>query len=440
MKMESKIDNFETTSIPRAVLSNAIPAIVSMMVVLIYNVADTFFIGQTGDAMQVAAVSLATPVFLLFMSVGTLYGIGGTSVISRSLGRSDGQHAKEVSSFCFWMSLFSGLAFIVIFLVCMDSILTIIGTSNDTRELTRSYLTIVAWGAPFVLISTAFSNIVRAEGRSTEAMTGTLIGTVLNIVLDPVFILVLDMGISGAAWATVIGNVVATAYYIRLLIGSSSLLSISPRLLRFCRVIFREVFSIGTPACLQSVMMSVSSILLNMLLAVYGDLSLAAYGIAVKVLMVVTLLQMGLGQGIQPLLGYHFGGGRRQVFLSVMRFSNIVAVGMGVVLTLLCWWGSDALVCQFIDSKKVQTMGVAYLKILLLSGPILGLMFNYINALQAMGAARYSFILSISRQGIIFIPCMLLFNVMLGQIGLVWAQPIADVLSLFMSFWLFKRK
>ena len=208
----------------------------------------------------------------------------------------------------------------------------------------------------------------------------------------------------------------------------------------FSGVIFWEVFSIGTPACLQSVMMSVSSILLNMLLVGYGDLSLAAYGIAVKVSMVVALLQMGLGQGIQPLLGYHFGAGKQQVFLSVMRFSNSVAVGMGVVLTLLCWWGSDALVCLFIDSKEVQTMGVAYLKILLVSGPILGLMFNYINALQAMGAARYSFILSISRQGIIFIPCMLLFNVTLGQIGLVWAQPIADVLSLFMSFWLFKRK
>lgn len=432
-----KIEKFESKSVPKAVLSNAVPAIISMIVVLLYNVADTFFIGQTGDALQVAAVSLATPVFLLFMAVGTLYGIGGTSVISRSLGRKDEQHARKVSAFCFWMSVFTGIAFIILFLTCMNPILDVIGTSANTRELTRSYLVIVTWSAPFVLISTAFSNIVRAEGKSNEAMIGNIIGTVLNIALDPILIFGFKMGIAGAAWATLIGNVVATGYYLYLLLHTKTILSISRNDLTFNKNITYEVFSIGIPASLQSIMMSVSSILLNIFLAGYGDIPLAAYGIAIKVSMIVGLLQMGLGQGIQPLLGYHFGAGNQQMFSKIMRFSNYMAIIMGVVLTVGCWWGAESLTCLFIDSPKVQQIGIVYIKILIVSGPILGLLFNNINALQAMGAARYSLVLSLSRQGIIFIPAVILFNLMLGEMGLIWAQPVADIVSFGLSGYLY---
>ncbi len=430
---------FEDMPVAKAVLVNAVPAVLSMLVTLIYNVADTFFIGQTGDEMQVAAVSLATPVFLLFMAIGTLYGIGGTSVISRAFGEGRDDFARTVGSFCFWMSVFTGILCILVFLSGMDYILQWIGASGNTEGYARTYLSCVAWSAPFVIVSTAFSNIVRAEGKSKEAMNGVLIGTVLNIVLDPVFILWLDYGIAGAAWATVIGYTVATAYYVLLLTGKRSGLTISLSRFNLKAETAAPVFAIGIPASLNCVMMSVSTIILNVCLVSYGDRVVAAMGVASKVIMMVVLVQLGLGQGIQPLLGYCYGARRWDRFKAVMRLSLLAGLGMGISLTLLCGWFSDSLVACFIDSESIREYGVPFVRTLLLSGPVMGVLFIYINALQAVGAAGYSFLLSISRQGIIFIPCLLLFDRLFRLGGAVAAQPVADVLSLLLAVCLFLR-
>lgn len=435
----SNIDNFETGSISKVVLKNAIPAIISMLVVLIYNMADTFFVGQTGDELQVAAVSLATPVFLLFMATGSLFGIGGTSIISRALGQGNKDYARYVSSFCFWASMITGCCFIILLQAFMNPILKVIGTSADTIEFTRNYLSIVSWSAPFVLISTAFSNIVRAEGRSNEAMIGTTAGTILNIVLDPLFILGLKMGVAGAAWATVIGNVVATVYYVVILLRGNTYLSMKLKDFKINRQIVYDVFSIGIPASLQSVMMSVSSIVANILLARYSDIAVAAYGIAIKIAMITCLLQMGLGQGIQPVLGYNYGAKRMDRFSAVMKYSNKLAISMGVILTVVCMFFAKQLTHFFIDSEEVIQYGVPFLQTLLLSGPILGILFVYINALQATEAARASLLLSISRQGLIFIPLLFIFNKLFGLNGLVFSQPIADFLACIIAIWLYRR-
>ena len=430
---------FEDMPVAKAVLVNAVPAVLSMLVTLIYNVADTFFIGQTGDEMQVAAVSLATPVFLLFMAIGTLYGIGGTSVISRAFGEGRDDFARTVGSFWVWMSVFTGIRCILVFLSGMDDILQWIGASGNTEGYARTYLSCVAWSAPFVIVSTAFSNIVRAEGKSKEAMNGVLIGTVLNIVLDPVFILWLDYGIAGAAWATVIGYTVATAYYVLLLTGKRSGLTISLSRFNLKAETAAPVFAIGIPASLNCIMMSVSTIILNVCLVSYGDRVVAAMGVASKVIMMVVLVQLGLGQGIQPLLGYCYGARRWDRFKAVMRLSLLAGLGMGISLTLLCGWFSDSLVACFIDSESIREYGVPFVRTLLLSGPVMGVLFIYINALQAVGAAGYSFLLSISRQGIIFIPCLLLFDRLFRLGGAVAAQPVADVLSLLLAVCLFLR-
>lgn len=432
------IENFEYTSIPKVVLKNAVPAIISMLVILVYNMADTFFVGQTGDELQVAAVSLATPVFLLFMATGTLFGIGGTSIISRAFGKGEKEYAKRVSSFCFYMSIIVGIVFILLFQLFMSGILNIIGTSEDTRELTRSYLNIVSWSAPFVIVSTAFSNIIRAEGRSNQAMTGTMAGTIINIILDPIFIITLKLGVSGAAWATVIGNVIAAIYYLIILLRGNTLLSIKTKDFKVNKKVLYDVFSIGIPASLQSIMMSLSSIIANILLARHGDTSIAAYGIAIKISMIASLLQMGLGQGIQPVLGYNYGAGNMNRFNKVISFSNKLSVVMGSVLTIICYLFAEPLTHLFIDSTDVIELGVPFLKTLLLSGPILGLLFVYINALQSVGAAKYSLILSISRQGIIFIPLLFILNYFFGLNGLIYSQPIADFLSFILSISLFK--
>lgn len=429
---------FENMPVAKAVLVNAVPAMLSMLVTLVYNVADTFFIGQTGDGMQVAAVSLATPVFLLFMAIGTLFGMGGTSVISRAFGEGKEDFARTVGSFCFWMSVLTGILCILIFFG-MDYILQWIGASGNTEGYARSYLLYIAWSAPFVIISTTFSNIVRAEGKSTEAMNGVLIGTLLNIVLDPVFILWFGYGITGAAWATVIGYAVATAYYIFLLAGNRSRLTFSMRCFNMKKETAGSVFAIGIPASLNCIMMSVSTIILNICLVAYGDHVVAAMGVASKVIMMVVLVQLGLGQGIQPLSGYNYGARRWNRFKAVMRFSCLVGLGIGVALTLLCGVFSEESVGWFIDSEGIREHGTSFVRILLLSGPVIGILFIYINALQAVGAAGYSFLLSISRQGIIFIPCLLLFNRIFHLDGAVAAQPVADILSLLLAVWLFLR-
>ena len=214
MNEKQSMDIFEKAPVSTAVLKNAVPAMAAMLMVLVYNLADTFFIGQTHDDLQVAAVSLATPVFLIFMSVGTVFGIGGTSVISRAMGEGRPEYAKRVCSFCMWSCVAVGLVMSALFLIFMDQILWLVGASADTWHFARTYLTIVSLSGPFVLIANCYSNVIRAEGRSGTAMMGQLLGNLLNVVLDPIMILAFGWEIAGAAIATVIGNVVGAGYYI----------------------------------------------------------------------------------------------------------------------------------------------------------------------------------------------------------------------------------
>ena len=316
--MNSNRDLFEKTSVPKAVALMAIPTIVTMLVVVIYNMADTFFIGQTGDAMQVAAVSLATPVFMVFMALGNLFGIGGSSAISRALGEKNEQRARHISAFCCYGSLGVGILMTLIFILFMDGILKMIGASPATIDYARQYLTFVAIGAPFVMFGTAYGNIVRGEGAAKESMIGNLIGTITNIILDPIMILWLGWGVSGAAVATVLGNVAACIFYLYYLLHKKeTVLSIKPSDFQWKNRIASGVFSIGIPASLNNILMSCANILLNKVLISYGDTPVAAMGIAMKANMIVILLQIGLCAGIQPLIGYNYGA--RNVKLSLIH-------------------------------------------------------------------------------------------------------------------------
>lgn len=227
MEDNKSMEVFAKASIRKAVLQNALPAMAAMLMVLIYNLADTFFIGQTHDDLQVAAVSLATPVFLLFMSVGTVFGIGGTSVISRALGEGRRDYAKKVCSFCTWICVAVGVLMSALFLIFMDQILALIGASAETWNYAKTYLTIVSCSGPFVLIANCYFNVIRAEGQSGKAMMGQLLGNLLNVILDSIMILVFGWNIASAAIATVIGNIVGAGYYIVYFLKGSSSLSIS---------------------------------------------------------------------------------------------------------------------------------------------------------------------------------------------------------------------
>ena len=431
---------FTTMPVPRAVMKNAIPAMIAMLMVLIYNLADTLFIGMTHDAYQVAAVSLATPVFLLFMAVGTVFGIGGTSVISRAMGEGRKDFAKKVCSFCMWSCIAVGLVMMALFLIFMDQILSLVGASADTWEYTKQYLCIVSLGGVFVLISNCFSNILRAEGEANKAMAGQIIGNMLNVVLDPLFILVFKWNIAGAAIATVIGNLMAAIFYVGYYVGGNSKLSIRLKDFSVKEGIARGVLVIGVPASLASVLMSISQMIMNAMMAGYGDMAVAGAGVAMKVTMITGMISMGIGQGVQPLLGFSVGARNWDRYHKVLRFSMIFALILGAMLTLLCYIFTGQLVSVFLTDQSAYNYAVRFVKILLTTSVIFGPFYVLTNALQAMGAATASLIINLSRQGLIYIPMLFLLRAILQVTGLVWAQPVADVLSTVLAAILYARE
>lgn len=439
MKASNDLDIFRSMPVGRAVLKNAIPAMAAMLMVLVYNLADTFFIGQTHNDILVAAVSLATPVFLIFMAVGSIFGIGGTSVISRALGQGRREYARQVCSFCMWSCVVVGVALSALFLLGMEQILALVGASADTWEPTKTYLTIVAFCGPFVLIANCYNNILRAEGQSTRAMMGQVIGNLTNVVLDPLMILTFGWGIAGAAIATVLGNVVGAGYYILYFLRGSSTLSVSPRDFRARGGVCTGVLAIGMPASLGSLLMSVSQIVVNGRMAGYGDMALAGIGVAMKATMITGMLCIGFGQGVQPLLGYCVGAGLKERFEKVMRFSLWFALGLSAAMTAACYLLTDQIVGAFLTDSAAYAYAVQFVHILLTTSILFGIFYVFANALQAMGAATAALVVNLSRQGFIYIPALFLLELLLGAQGLAWAQPVADVLSTLLVAGLYAR-
>lgn len=433
----NSLEVFSTTPISKAIFKNAVPAILAMLMVLVYNLADTFFIGQTHDDFQVAAVSLATPVFLIFMALGTVFGVGGTSVISRTLGQGRKEYAKKVCSFCMWSCVIVGIIVAVLFLVFMDDLLILIGASSETMDFAKSYLRIVSLCGPFVLIANCYSNVIRAEGNSTYAMSGMLIGNLLNVILDPIFIQGFGWDIEGAAVATVIGNIVGALVYILYYVRKKSILSISPKYFTYKEKICTGVLSIGVPAALGTFLMSVSQIIVNALMSGYSDMAVAAMGVSMKIVMITAMIAVGLGQGIQPLLGYCVGAKNWDRFKKILNFSLIFALVLEVILTGLCYIFCDKIVSMFLTDMSAFTYGVQFSKILLTTSILFGIFYVLLNALQAIGASFSSLIINISRQGLIYIPASLILNVIVGVQGIVWAQPLADITSFILAIILY---
>lgn len=430
MKRNEPVESFGQGSVSKVVLKNVLPAMAAQLMVLIYNLADTFFIAQTRNDYMVAAVSLATPVFLIFMSLGTLFGIGGTSVISRALGAGKKDYARKVSAFCMWGCVIVGGVLMILFWVCMEPLLKILGASADTRKYTREYLNIVISCGIFSMISNCYSNIIRAEGKAGIATTGTVVGNLLNVVLDPIMITTLGWNVAGAAIATVVGNAVAAIYYIIYFLRGKSSLSISIREASMKDGICSGVMAIGIPAALGTLLMSVSQVITNAQMAVYGDLSVAAYGVASKVVMIVAMVGLGVGMGVQPLLGFCHGARDKERFTSILKFSCFLGLGICIFCGLLCFAFTEPIVKVFLTEAAALADGLTFTRIFISTAWLFGLYYVLLNALQAMGAATPSFIVSVCRQGIIYIPAVFVMGAIMGANGLVWAQPVADVLSL----------
>jgi len=439
MDRNERLAEFANMKVSRAVLKNVVPSIAGMFMVLLYNLADTFFVSLTKDAMQVAAVSLATPIFMLFMAVGQMLGAGGTSVISRAFGRGEKEYSIKVSAFCCWACVGLGLIFSAIMLIFMNPLLKLVGCSQDTMGFARDYLGIVVYAGPLFLLGHCFSTVIRAEGKPGQAMAGQMIGNVLNIILDPIMILWFNWGISGAAVATVIGNLVGTGYYILYFARGKSALSIHPKYFTVREKVFTSVVAIGLPSALGSIMMSVSQIAVNKLLSGYGDLEIAAYGVTGKLGMVIGLIAIGYGQGVQPLMGFSVGARDYKRFKELIRFTILSSTIVQAAFVGLFYLMTKPFVGLFLSYNEYAFgLGVRFMRIMLSTGIIFTLQFTMLNSLQATGDSIGALILSLSRQGLVFIPAAYLMNYLSGLTGIVWAQPISDFLSTVLSVILYR--
>lgn len=429
---------FENAPIGQAVMKNTVPAMVAMLMVLIYNLADTFFIGQTKNALMVASVSLVTPAFLLFMALGTVFGIGGTSVISRALGEGRREYAKNVCAFCMWGCVAIGIVMVIIIFAFMNPILKMLGASDNTIGYAREYLSIVTVAGPFVLISNCYANIIRSEGKAGMAMIGQLGGNLLNVILDPVLILGLGWNVAGAAIATAISNIISAAYYIGYFKFGNSMLSIRLKDFSVKDNILKGVLAIGVPAALGDVLMSVSGIILNGQMVKYGDMAVAGYGVAMKITMITGMICIGFGQGIQPLLGYCVGAKNWKRYKESLRFSIIFGFGLSTAMTVLCYIFNQQIVGAFLSEQEALSYGIRFSRILLTTSFLFGMFYVLSNALQAMGVATSALIINMSRQGLIYIPAIFILQVAVGIDGLLWAQPVADVLSVILVIILYR--
>ena len=315
----------------------------------------------------------------------------------------------------------------------MNPVLALFGADQQTYEFAKGYTLHIAWGAPFIIWSAAASFVVRAEGASREAMVGSMIGTIANIVLDPIFISVLDQGTAGAAIATSIGNILASIYYLWYFLKKSQVLSISWRYFTCREGILTRVCSTGLPTAIFSGLMSVSTIVLNQILVVYGNAPVAAIGIVFKANMFITFLQMGLANGVQPLLGYNFGSGDVKRFREIESFTKRSCLVVGVLATVLYFLLREPIIRLFINDDQVVAYGVEMLVAYMVSGPVIGILFVNMNCMQSVGHALEASVLSVLRQGVLLIPLLYLLQAVFGLTGVIFGQSLTDYAAVILS-------
>ena len=430
---------FSDYPVPKAIAALALPSVLGMLITIIYNLADTFFVGQTGDSNQVAAVSISMPIFMLFMALGNLFGVGGCAYISRSLGEGNKDKIKSISSFCVFTSIAAGIIMSALFLIFRENILRLVGASDNTIGYASDYLFWIAVCSPLIITGITTGNLIRGEGAAKDSVAGVVIGQIANIILDPIFILSkgdqlfgiampfgFGKGAEGASIATVIGNSITVLYFLIYFLRGKSILSITPKRYSAKDGIAKNVISVGAPASLTNLLMSLSNIVVNIFLSNYNDNAVAAMGVAMKANMLVVMFQIGVGQGIQPLVGFCYGAKNHDRMKKTVRYSMLTNIVIGTTVTAFYIIFKEQVISVFINDPAVIDYGVKMLTALMSPGPILGVMFIINFAFQGMGKGLQSLVLAVGRQGLIFIPLLFILDHFVGLEGLIWSQPIAD--------------
>ena len=430
---------FETMPVPKAYTRLALPLMMSTVLMLVYNMADTYFIAATGDTDIVAAVSLCAPVFTFLIAIGDILGLGGSSYISRLLGSGRNDDARRISVFCLCGSIILGFVITLILLLAKAPVLTLLGADLNTFAYADAYYTWIAAGASVIIFSLVPSNLLRTEGLAGKAMTGSMLGSVVNIILDPVFISVLGMGAGGAAIATVIGNIAADIYYIYVIVKHSKCLSIDPRGFQIKPHETKEVLRIGVPSSVTNIMQSIGIILLNNFLLPYGNDRIAAMGIVSKVTMIVVMIMVSFSFGGQPLFGYLYGADNKLRFREVMRFAYMLVCGLGFAGSCVLFAAAPVLISLFMQEASFVQMAASMLRTILLGMPFIGFTMVTTCIFQSTGKASGALALSAGRQGYIYAVVLFVLSAMFGYAGVISAQPAADALSSVLAFVLLKK-
>lgn len=440
VKAEDKTEIFENIPVPAALAKMAIPTIVSQLITLIYNIADTWFIGQTNNPYMVAASSLVLTVFLMTTSLANLFGVGGGTLAVRLLGCKQEEEAAKVASVSLTMAMGASLCFSAGCLVFMNPLLRLLGASDNTIGYARQYLLfVVVIGCMPTVLSNVMSAMLRNVGYSREAGFGLSFGGVLNVVLDPLFMFVLlpdGYQVMGAGIATMLSNCVVLGYFVSVYrrVGKESILSLPRRVERIRRESMQSLFSVGIPAAMSILLFDVTNMVINRLASSYGDFQLAAMGIVLKVERLPLNIGVGIGLGMVPLVAYNFASGnvkRMGAFFTAARVAGL-AVAVGSVG--LYWACAPWLVQAFIEDAATVGYGIEFLRARCFATPFMFLSFNMVHFMQAVGRGKISFYLAVIRQLCLNIPILLLMNRLFGMSGIVWTQMIADFLNVIISY------
>ncbi|MGL4344772.1 MAG: MATE family efflux transporter [Cellulosilyticaceae bacterium] len=413
-----------------AIFKMSIPMVMGMMVQVFYNLVDTFFIGRLGDTNQLAASNMALPVFMMLMAIAGIIGTGASSYISRCLGNKDYEEAHRVTTIATGLLIVLSIVVTIGGLLAIKPIVGMLGATEATFEYTKQYVGIMFMGSIAVMCNYAFGQLLRAEGDAMKAMIGMMIGTVVNIILDPIFIFGLDLGIVGAALATVVGNFLGLVYYIVSFAKGKTLLRIKPKLFGFDKVIYSEIFKIGVPASLNQMLMSFATIIANNIAISYGELVVAGMGVAMKVMTIGTFVFMGFAAGCQPLVGFSYGAKNharvKEIIQKGIMITSIIGVGLAVLFSVF----ASGIIGIFTPDEDTVAIGTMILRALVFSLPFVGGQMVTTTSVQAMGKAVAALILSVARQGILYAPLLIVLNKLAGFNGFIYAQPITDVIMI----------
>ena len=351
----------------------SIPTIVVILIMIVYNVADTYFIGQTGDPNKISAISLGMPLFTILSGIGTLFGTGGTTSVSIALGEGNKDKIRNVTGFCLAGGLCIGLIFFAIVFVFSDTIAILLGADSQTLTDTITYIKIFSFSAPLVLLSQCFGSIIRADGDGATPMMATLSGTFLNIILDALFILVFHWDVFGAAFATVLGNVLTSVILVALILTKKRAFLPSINRQAFTTGIMIPVITLGLPMTVSTILSSVSGIIANRMMMSYGSTYLAAQSVAGKVNMVITMLIMAICMGMQPAISYNFGAKNYTRMKYIIKSTGVFTIGVGLVLTILVFIFKNRLVAAFINDADVIAIGQIFVLAGVVIGPVFGI-------------------------------------------------------------------